>query len=222
MPAPRTPIAVLASGGLDSAVLVVETARQSGRAVPVFVRAGHAWEAAERTALDRFLAAVAEPRIEAVRELAMPMDDVYGPHWSMTGRDVPGWDAAWESVELCGRNLVLLAKALVLAAIEGWPSVALGSLAGNPFPDATPEFFAELAAVASKGLRANVGVLVPFRGLTKAAVVRRGADLPLELTLSCARPTSEGRHCGQCSKCRERIESFTQAKVEDRTVYAAR
>ncbi len=215
------PVAVLVSGGLDSAVLLVETARASGRVVPVFVRAGHVWEAAERRALDRFLAAVGEPRIAPVRELAMPMDDVYRGDWSMTGRGTPGWDAPWDAVELRGRNLVLLAKTLVLAAIEGWPTVALGSLAENPFPDATPEFFASLARIASEGLRAPLAVVAPFRGLTKAEVVRRGRDLPLALTLSCARPTPAERHCGTCSKCRERIEAFARAGVPDATAYAA-
>jgi len=214
------PTAVLVSGGLDSAVLLALTARSAGRAIPVFVRAGHVWEDAERAALDRFVAAVGEPRIDRVRELAVPMGDVYGADWSMTGRDTPGWDAPWEAVELRGRNLILLAKTLVLAATSGWPVVALGSLADNPFPDATPEFFASLGRVASAGLRAPLEIVVPFRGLAKAEVVRRGRDLPLELTLSCARPTPAGLHCGTCSKCRERIEAFAAAGVPDRTAYA--
>lgn len=216
------PVAVLVSGGLDSAVLLVETARSASGAVPVFVRAGHVWEPAERAALDRFLAAVAEPRIAPVRELALPMDDVYDVDWSMTGRGTPEWDAPFDAVELRGRNLVLLAKTLVLAATNGWRTVALGSLAGNPFPDATPEFFAALARVASAGLHAPLAIVAPFRGLSKAEVVRRGRDLPLALTLSCARPTADGRHCGTCSKCRERIEAFRAAAVPDATVYASR
>lgn len=61
------------------------------------------------------------------------MRDVYGDHWSMTG-DAPGWDAPDAAVEIRGRNLVLLAKTLVLAALRGWPTIALGPLAGNPFP----------------------------------------------------------------------------------------
>jgi 7-cyano-7-deazaguanine synthase len=218
--APRGPVAVLASGGLDSAVLVVEMARAAGAAVPLFVRAGHGWEAAERGARDRFLAAVGEPRVAAVRELRMPMDDVYGAHWSMTGRASPGWEAPDADVELRGRNLILLAKAFVLAAIEGWPTLALGTLGGNPFPDATPEFFARLAAVAGEGVRAPLEVVTPFRGLRKADVVRRAAALPLELTLSCLAPTAAGLHCGDCNKCRERAEAFVAAGVPDRTGYA--
>src|SRR5262245_30222339 len=147
----RGPVAVLCSGGLDSAVLLVEMARTAGRAVPVFVRAGHPWEDAERTALGRFAAAVAEPRIDAGGELALPMGDVYGDHWSMTGRP-PAWAEPDEASEIRGRNLVLLAKTLVVAAIEGWPTLAMGSLGGNPFSDATPAFFAGLAALASAAL----------------------------------------------------------------------
>lgn len=216
----RPPVAVLCSGGLDSAVLLVDMARTAGESVPVFVRAGHVWEAAERAALERFLAAVGEPRIGAVRDLALPMDDVYGAHWSMTGRNAPGWAAPDAEVELRGRNLILLSKALVLAAVEDWPTVVLGTLAGNPFPDATPSFFAKVASAASQGLRAVLTVDAPYRELTKADVVRRGADLPLELTLSCLRPTPASLHCGDCNKCRERVEAFATAGVADRTVYA--
>lgn len=215
----RGPAGVLCSGGLDSAVLLVELARTAGLAVPLFVRAGHPWEDAERTALDRFLAAVGEPRIAPVRELAIPMADVYGEHWSVSGA-VPGWDAPDTEVEIKGRNLVLLAKAFVLAALEGWPTLALGSLAGNPFPDATPAFFADYARVASQGVGAEVAVALPFRGLRKDDVIRRGRALPLHLTMSCNRPDAGGRHCGDCNKCRERVDAFARAGVEDRTVYA--
>src|SRR5262245_57277656 len=216
----RGPVAVLCSGGRDSAVLLVDLARRTGAAIPLFVRAGHPWEDAERAALARLVPAVAEPRVAPPRDLGLPMGDVYGGHWSMTGAGAPGWDAPDEAVELRGRNLVLLSKALVVAAIEGWPTVAMGSLAGNPFPDATPEFFAAIAATASRALRATLDVVAPYRELTKADVVRRGADLPLELTLSCLRPTPDGRHCGDCNKCRERAEAFRAAGVPDRTAYA--
>jgi 7-cyano-7-deazaguanine synthase len=213
------PVGVLSSGGLDSGVLVVEMARAAGAAIPLFVRAGHPWEDAERAALDRFLAAAGEHRVAPVRELLVPMDDVYAEHWSMTG-EAPGWDAPDAEVEIKGRNLVLLAKAFVVAAIERWPTLALGSLAGNPFPDATPEFFADLAAVASRGVGSEVAIALPYRGLHKVDVIRRGAALPLHLTLSCNRPDADGRHCGDCNKCRERSEAFRQAGVDDWTVYA--
>jgi 7-cyano-7-deazaguanine synthase len=216
----RGSVAVLCSGGLDSAVLLVDAARTAGRAIPLFVRAGHVWETAERLALDRFLAAVGDARIAPVRELALPMDDVYGAHWSMVGGG-PRWAEPDETVEIRGRNLILLAKALVLAAIEGWPTLALGTLRGNPFPDATPSFAEKFAAAASEALGVPLHVALPLRALAKADVVRRGAALPLHLTLSCLSPTAAGLHCGDCNKCRERVEAFRAAGVPDTTIYAA-
>ena len=69
-------------------------------------------------------------------------------------------------------------------------------------------------------MRADLEVVAPYRELSKADVVRRGADLPLEQTLSCLSPTTDGRHCGNCNKCRERAEAFAAAGVPDRTDYA--
>lgn len=214
------PVAVLCSGGLDSAVLLVEMARTAGQAVAVFVRAGHVWEDAERAALDRFIVAIGEPRIQGPRELLVPMRDVYGDDWTMTGDSFPDWHAPDEANEIRGRNLILLTKVLVLAALESWPTIALGPLAGNPFPDATPRFFSKLADAASEGLGASITIVTPFRALRKPDVIRRGRGLPLELTMSCARPTATGLHCGVCNKCRERIEAFALAEVEDGAVYA--
>ena len=60
------------------------------------------------------------------------------------------------------------------------------------------------------------------RNCTKTPSSRLGVELgvPLEYSLSCMSPVSD-RHCGQCSKCRERREAFAAAGVSDRTTYAA-
>ena len=54
----------------------------------------------------------------------------------------------------------------------------------------------------------------------KADVIRLGRTLgvPFELTLSCMNPR-DGRHCGRCSKCRERRDAFAEAGVDDPTTY---
>ena len=55
----------------------------------------------------------------------------------------------------------------------------------------------------------------------KSDVIALGVELgvPLELTLSCMNPQG-GRHCGRCSKCRERRDAFHDASVEDPTRYS--
>jgi 7-cyano-7-deazaguanine synthase len=58
--------------------------------------------------------------------------------------------------------------------------------------------------------------------MQKSDVIKLGAELgvSLELTLSCMNPQG-GRHCGQCSKCRERRDAFHDALIADPTSYAA-
>ena len=63
-------------------------------------------------------------------------------------------------------------------------------------------------------------IICPFAELTKPDVIRLGARLPLERTLSCARP-QRGQHCGVCGKCHERIDAFIEAGIQDPTSYAS-
>jgi 7-cyano-7-deazaguanine synthase len=99
-------------------------------------------------------------------------------------------------------------------------TLRIGPLAGNPFPDATPEFFAATARALSLGLGMAIDVEAPFVAMRKSEVIRRGRELgvPLELTLSCMNP-ADGAHCGRCSKCRERRDAFREAGVVDPTTY---
>ena len=51
----RRPLAVLTSGGVDSAVLTADLARQGSVVQPLYIRLGLTWEATEETYLRRFL-----------------------------------------------------------------------------------------------------------------------------------------------------------------------
>jgi 7-cyano-7-deazaguanine synthase len=220
-PPSEEPVAVLCSGGLDSVVLVAHQAR-SRPVQPVYVNAGLAWEAAERAVLEDLGATLSSDRVRPLVSLAVPMRDVYRPtHWAVTGH-APAYDTPDEDVYLVGRNVVLLSKAAVFCATAGIHHIAIGPLAGNPFPDATPAFFAAMGNALSLGLAHRVAIEAPFAHLHKAEVVRLGVELGvmLERSLSCMNPQA-GVHCGLCSKCRERRDAFIEAGVEDRTIYAS-
>ncbi len=211
---------VLVSGGIDSAVLVRELLGSHARVFPAYVREGLIWEDAELAHLQRYLAAIAAPGLEPLKILDLPMGDLLGRHWSLTGHGVPDADSADGSVYLPGRNLGLVAKAAILAAEVGAGTVALGILAGNPFPDATPEFLEAMSRSASLALAWPIRVEAPFGGLSKREVLERGAALPLELTFSCLQPVAE-RPCGACNKCEERRRAFAGIGRPDPTPYLA-
>jgi len=218
-------IAVLFSAGLDSAVLLAHAAHESPDAVihPIYVSTGLAWEREERAMAERYLTALASTAaIQPLASLTVDMRDVYpSSHWAIRG-EPPGYDTPDEDVYLDGRNIVLLSKASVFMARQRIPRIMIGPLAGNPFPDATAVFFETMGRALSIGLDAPITIDAPFVSMKKADVIRLGRALgvPFELTLSCMQP-KDGRHCGRCSKCRERIEAFREVGAEDPAKYAS-
>lgn len=207
--------AVLFSGGLDSAVLLareLEGSEDQRGVQPIHVRAGMAWEDAEARAIERLLAAPPfVGRVAPVITLTVDMREVYPPsHWAVTGTP-PAYDTPDEDVYLEGRNIILISKAAVLCARLKISRLALGPLAGNPFPDATPEFFEAMGRALSLGLAHQLKIAAPLSTLHKEDVIRLGRQLgvPLDLTLSCMNPQAGDAACGRCSKCRERDQAFS-------------
>ena len=214
------PTAVLFSAGLDSAVLAAAEA-QHDPVHAVYVSCGLAWESQELDAVDRLLATPAFRRVRPLARLTFTAQDLYpATHWAITGTP-PAFDTPDEDVYLTGRNVMLLSKAGIYCAQHGLNRIAMGTLAGNPFPDATPAFFDTMGRALSLGLSHPIEIAPPFAALHKSDVIQLGVKLgvPLELTLSCMNP-QRGEHCGQCSKCRERRDAFHEAGVEDLTAYA--
>jgi 7-cyano-7-deazaguanine synthase len=215
-------VAVLASGGVDSAVLVADHSRRGEEVQPIYIRFGLAWEGVEEEHLRRFLDSLpADCQARPLVALEFPVADVYGAHWSVSGAEVPDENTADSAVYLPGRNLLLLAKSSVWCALNGFGVVSLGTLKGNPFADSGAEFFDGLASLASLALDRPLAVETPFAGFTKIEVLERGRDLALELTFSCIDPQG-GEHCGRCNKCAERRRAFAVSGLADRTVYADR
>jgi 7-cyano-7-deazaguanine synthase len=210
---------VLASGGLDSSVLLADLARKRRHVFPVYVRAGLRWERAELAILRKFIAALGRENIEPIAVLDFPTIDITRDHWSVTGKAVPGYRASLASNYIAGRNLSLLTKAAMFCARNRIGQIAMAPLQSNPFPDARPEFFRAFERAVKLGMELPLRVLTPFEGLEKSDVIRTGSALPLQLTLSCANPRGS-LHCGRCTKCAERVQGFRAAHVPDPTRYA--
>jgi 7-cyano-7-deazaguanine synthase len=226
---PEKYTAVLFSAGLDSAVLLADALAHRAPEETVqalHVSVGFAWEAEERAMSERLFARPPfAGRLDPPVRLSFDMRDVFPEtHWAVRGTP-PAFDTPDEDVFLDGRNVILTSKAAVFIARNARPRhttarLLLGTLAGNPFPDATPDFLGAQSRALSLGLDLPIAVEAPFAAVHKSDVIRRGVELgvPLELTLSCMQPR-DGMHCGMCSKCRERRDAFREAALPDSTLY---
>jgi len=213
-------IGVLTSGGLDSSILIGDFVRRGRRVQPFYLRTGVVWQAAELAVLQRFLAAIATDCLAKLVVLDLPLTDLYGKHWSLTGANPPAADSPDEAVFLPGRNALLLVKPAVWCQLHGIHELALAPLGTSPFDDASAAFLRDFGAAINRGSASPVRLLRPFGEMNKRQVMALGRELPLELTFSCIAPVN-GKHCGQCNKCAERKAAFRDAELDDRTMYVS-
>jgi 7-cyano-7-deazaguanine synthase len=213
-------VGLLLSGGLDSGILLGHLLRQGSRVQPFYVQAGLVWERDELKAVRSFLTTMDDERLDPLVTLEMPLDDLYGNHWSITGRGVPNAETADDAVYLPGRNIVLLAKPIIWCRQHGIGTLALAVLKSNPFGDASREFFDHFEAALRHALGDRLQIIRPFGEMTKSEVMGLGRDLPLDLTFSCIKPL-HGMHCGCCNKCAERQAAFRSIALEDPTKYSS-
>lgn len=214
-----SPVGLLASGGLDSSILLGVLLGEGRQVRPFYVRSGLVWEPEELRAVGQWLRALWSPRLDEMVLLDLPLADLYGNHWSVTGQQPPDAFSPDEAVYLPGRNALLVIKAALWCQLNGIDELALGVLDSNPFADASSAFFHDLEGALNRNAGSRLRLVRPFARLSKRQVIERGRHLPLGLTFSCIAP-SDGLHCGQCNKCAERNRAFREAGLEDPTEYA--
>lgn len=213
-------IGLMLSGGLDSAILLVQLLREGRRVQPFYVSTGCQWEASERAAIERLLGVLDDSNVCPVVELKMPVDDLFAHHWSQTGEGVPGESTPDEAVYLPARNPLLLLKPALWCGEHNIGQLALATLAANPFPDATPEFCTLFEQLIESSTGHTVEIVQPFADFSKQEILRQTPQFPIHLTFSCLAPQS-GEHCGCCNKCEERASALRALPSGDATPYAA-
>jgi len=119
------------------------------------------------------------------------------------------------------RNMILLSLATAWASSIKADSVSYAAHSGDHaiYPDCREEFATALDQAIRLADWQEIYLNRPFVGLSKAEVVKRGAELyvPFQLTWSCYE--GQDLHCGQCGTCIERREAFHLAGIEDPTSY---
>jgi 7-cyano-7-deazaguanine synthase len=119
------------------------------------------------------------------------------------------------------RNMVLLSLAGMYAISIEAEVIAYAAHAGDRaiYRDCRPEFYAAMGRAFALCDERPPRFEAPFVEITKADIVRLGAELhaPMELTWSCYK--GGDKHCGKCGTCVERREAFQLAGVVDPTEY---
>ena len=130
------------------------------------------------------------------------------------------------------RNLIFLSIAVAWAETLGATDLYAGvnAIDYSGYPDCRPEFidsFNQTANLATRiGVERGTGpaihVHTPLADMGKADIVRKAAELGLDLGLthSCYDPSPDGLACGSCDSCLLRAKGFAEAGVKDPTRYA--
>ncbi|MBL0926781.1 MAG: 7-cyano-7-deazaguanine synthase QueC [Phycisphaerales bacterium] len=234
-PLPRGGSAVIVlSGGLDSAT-VLAIARHAGRVCHALTFDYGQRHRAELDAAGRVARALG-----AARHVVVPLDlRAFGG--SALTADIPvpkdrsddEMHAGVPATYVPARNLVFLSLAAGWAEVLGAPEVWIGvnAVDYSGYPDCRPEFLesfqrtvnlATRAGVdAAAGGRSAIRVVAPIVSMTKAQIIRRGAELGVDfaLTHSCYDPDPSGAACGRCDSCLIRSRGFQEAGVVDPTRY---
>ncbi|MBA2279722.1 MAG: 7-cyano-7-deazaguanine synthase QueC [Actinomycetota bacterium] len=220
-------VVAVVSGGLDSAVLAHHL-RAEGRVVRLL-----SFDYGQRHAKEldgaRALATALHTSVDVVdlRSVgallggsALTDDAVAVPDGHYT-------DDSMRATVVPNRNAIFASVAVgVAVARKAW-AVALGVHAGDHpvYPDCRPEFVEaveRLARVANEGfVDPDFRVLAPFLNLSKADIVRQGAELGVDFARTWSCYKGGELHCGTCGTCVERREAFALAGVADPTAYAA-
>jgi len=216
---------VLVSGGLDSAT-VLAMARAEGwtcHALSVDYGQRHRAELAAAAAVARALGAT-EHRVAQVSLGAFGGSALTDPAIAVPTAPSDGIPVTY----VPARNTVLLALALAYAEVVAADAIFTGANAVDysGYPDCRPEYLAAFEAMANLATKravegAPIAIRAPIVGLGKAEIVRRGAALGVDfsLTVSCYDADAEGRACGRCDACRIRREGFAAAGLPDPTRY---
>lgn len=184
-------VLVLASGGLDSSVLVTFYKRLGYDVKLMFFNYGQANVKQEYTSLAKVME---DNKIKSENLYEMSISVPWSDSSTLNGRG-----SAY--VEM--RNLIFASYALSLCDKESIDVLALGYiLTETEYKDTSEQFIKDLRDLASHAL--SVRVEVPFYDMWKVEVARLGLQMGVDITatFSCNTPV-DGFPCGKCDDCKD-------------------
>lgn len=122
------------------------------------------------------------------------------------------------------RNMILNSLAFSFAESNKASHVFTGLQVHDEYGywDTTQRFVDAMNTVADQNRSHKVRMEAPFSQLSKydeIMIAKELGDVVLEYTLTCYNPDEDGRSCGKCPSCSERIANFAKAGLKDPIPY---
>jgi len=214
---------IVYSGGLDSTVLL-HYLKASGDADAALL-----FDYGQRHKKELEFAAQNCRKLGVPFELAdlSPITKLFGKS-SLTDTSVEIPDGHYEdenmkSTVVPNRNMIMISIAAARAISVGTDKVAYAAHSGDHaiYPDCRPEFADALDNVLGLCHYYPLSLYRPFVDKTKSDIVKLGAELGVDFSLTWSCYKGGAVHCGTCGTCTERKEAFRLAGVPDPTAYLA-
>ena len=210
---------IIYSGGLDSTTLLYEERERVALAVTFDYGSNHA--AREIACAKHHCALLGIEHL--VIELGF-MSRYFQSSLLSGAADIPDGNYDEENMKstvVPFRNGIMLSIACGLAESRGLKRVLIANHGGDHaiYPDCRPQFVDAMNAAMQAGTYEGVQLAAPYTNISKADIIRRGAQLGIDYgaTYSCYRGGEH--HCGTCGTCTERREAFREAGIPDPTKY---
>lgn len=119
------------------------------------------------------------------------------------------------------RNGIMLSIACGLAESRGLKKVFIANHAGDHaiYPDCRATFIESMSEAMAYGTYEHIKIVAPFTSLTKADIAHIGGEIGVDYTHTYSCYKGGEKHCGKCGTCVERKEAFSEAGINDPTIY---
>jgi len=189
-------IVVLASGGVDSSVMMLLLKKENHELFPLFIDYGQLSKEKEWMACQNIC------RYLGLEPHRM---DISGFGESIPSGITNNKFDIEKDAFLPTRNLLFLTLGAAYGYAKSANVIAIGLLSNPIFPDQTVEFVQAAQRSISISLGVNIRILAPLISLDKLDTLRlaRKYGLPLDLSYSCHSGNEEP--CGRCISCKEHM-----------------
>lgn len=210
---------IILSGGMDSVTLLHYRKDRIALAVSFDYGANHnareiecAREQCRMLGIDHLVIPLSFMGEYFKSSLLSGADDIPEGHYA---------DSNMKSTVVPFRNGIMLAVACGLAESRGLKHVMMANHGGDHaiYPDCRPGFVRAMGAAMREGTYEGVTLDADFTDITKADIARLGARLGVDYSKTYSCYKGGEKHCGKCGTCVERREAFSEAGIDDPTIY---